>query len=38
MLKLSSFPIKTLKSRPVISDNISTSILLQAGFIRQTMA
>lgn len=38
MLKLSNFPIKTLKSRPVISDNVSTSILLQAGFIRQTMA
>lgn len=38
MLKLSNFPIKTLKTRPVISDNVSTSILLQAGFIRQTMA
>lgn len=38
MIKLSNFPIKTLKTRPVISDNISTSILLQAGFIRQTMA
>ena len=38
MIKLSTFPIKTLKSRPKISDNISTSILLQAWFIRQTMA
>ncbi len=38
MIKLSNFPIKTLKTRPQISDNISTSILLQAGFIRQTMA
>lgn len=38
MIKLSNFPIKTLKTRPVVSDNISTSILLQAGFIRQTMA
>lgn len=38
MIKLSTFPIKTLKTRPVVSDNISTSILLQAGFIRQTMA
>lgn len=38
MIKLSTFPIKTLKTRPKISDNISTGILLQAGFIRQTMA
>ncbi len=38
MIKLSSFPIKTLKTRPHISDNISTWILLQAGFIRQAMA
>ncbi len=38
MIKLSNFPIKTLKTRPQISDNISTSILLQAWFIRQTMA
>ena len=38
MIKLSNFPIKTLKTRPKISDNISTGILLQAGFIRQTMA
>lgn len=38
MIKLSNFPIKTLKSSPKISDNKSTSILLQAWFIRQTMA
>ena len=38
MIKLSNFPIKTLKTRPQISDNVSTSILLQAWFIRQTMA
>lgn len=38
MIQLSNFPIKTLKTRPVVSDNISTSILLQAGFIRQAMA
>lgn len=38
MLKLSTFAFKTLKTRPNISDNISTGILLQAGFIRQTMA
>lgn len=38
MLKLDNFAFKTLKTRPVVSDNVSTSILLQAGFIRQTMA
>lgn len=38
MIQLSKFPIKTLKTRPVVSDNVSTWILLQAGFIRQTMA
>lgn len=38
MLQLSRFPFKTLKSTPKISDNISTSLLLQAGFIRQEMA
>lgn len=38
MLQLSKFPIKTLKSEPKISDNLSTSYLLQAGFIRQEMA
>lgn len=38
MIQLSKFPIKTLKSAPKISDNKSTSILLQAWFIRQEMA
>lgn len=38
MIKLSNFPIKTLKTRPKISDNISTSILLQWWYIRQVMA
>lgn len=38
MLQLSKFPIKTLKSAPKVSDNRSTSLLLQAGFIRQEMA
>jgi len=38
MIKLSNFPIKTMKSRPNISDNKSTGILLQAWFIRQVMA
>ena len=38
MIQLSEFPIKTSKSRPQVSDNLSTSILLQAWFIRQTMA
>ena len=38
MLKLSKFPFKTLKTRPKVSDNESTSILLQAWFIRQAMA
>ena len=38
MIRLSKFPFKTLKSIPNGSDNKSTWILLQAGFIRQTMA
>ena len=38
MLKLSNFPFKTSKSWIHASDNKSTSILLQAGFVRQTMA
>lgn len=38
MIELSKFPIKTLKTRPKISDNVSTGILLQAWFVRQTMA
>jgi len=38
MLQLSKFPIKTLKSAPKVSDNKSTSYLLQAWFIRQEIA
>ena len=38
MLKLSNFSFSTLKTRPKISDNISTSILLQGSYIRQAMA
>lgn len=38
MIQLSKFPFKTLKDAPKISDNESSSILLQAWFIRQTMA
>lgn len=38
MLRLSTFPFKTLKSAPKVSDNISTSLLLQWSYIRQTMA
>lgn len=38
MLRLSQFPIKTLKSTPKVSDNKSTGLLLQAWFIRQEMA
>lgn len=38
MLKLSNFPFNTLKTRPKISDNISTSILLQGSYMRQAMA
>jgi len=38
MLQLSKFPIKTQKDAPKVSDNRSTSLLLQAGFIRQEMA
>ena len=38
MLRLSNFPFSTLKTRPKISDNISTSILLQGSYIRQAMA
>lgn len=38
MLQLSRFPIKTSKDAPKVSDNRSTSLLLQAGFIRQEMA
>lgn len=38
MLQLSNFAFKTMKSLPKISDNRSTSLLLQSGMIRQTMA
>ncbi|MCH8518730.1 proline--tRNA ligase [Candidatus Gracilibacteria bacterium] len=38
MLRLSQFPFKTLKSAPKVSDNRSTSLLLQGGYIRQAMA
>ena len=38
MIKLNNFAFKTSKSTPKVSDNKSTWILLQAGFIRQTMA
>ena len=38
MLQLSKFPIHTLKSSPKVSDNRSTSLLLQWGYIRQAMA
>lgn len=38
MIKLSNFPFKTQKTIPNWSDNKSTWVLLQAGFIRQTMA
>lgn len=38
MLQLSKFPIKTLKTAPKVSDNRSTSLLLQGWFIRQEMA
>jgi len=38
MIKMSKLPFKTLKSKPKTSDNKSTSLLLQAWFIRQVMA
>lgn len=38
MLLLSRYPFKTLKTVPNGSDNRSTGLLLQAGFIRQEMA
>ena len=38
MIKLSKFPFKTEKVAPKVSDNRSTSLLLQGGLIRQTMA
>lgn len=38
MLQLSRYPFRTLKTVPQSSDNRSTGLLIQAGFIRQTMA
>ncbi len=38
MIKLSKFPFKTLKTIPSWSENKWTGLLLQAWFIRQTMA
>lgn len=38
MIQLSKFPFSTQKSAPKWSDNRSTSLLLQAWFIRQEMA
>lgn len=38
MLFLSRYPFHTLKTVPQTSDNRSTGLLLQAGFIRQEMA
>lgn len=38
MLRMSSFPMKTLKTQPKVSDNRSTSLLLQGSYIRQAMA
>lgn len=38
MIYLSKFPFKTLKTLPKVSDNRSTSLLLQGGYIRQSMA
>lgn len=38
MIQLSRFSIRILKDAPKISDNRSTSLLLQAWFIRQEMA
>ncbi len=38
MIRLSKLPVKTLKTQPKVSDNRSTSLLLQAWFIRQEMA
>ena len=38
MLQLSRYPFHTLKTVPQTSDNRSTGLLLQAGFVRQEMA
>lgn len=38
MIKLSTFPFSTLKTAPKVSENKSTSLLLQWSYIRQVMA
>ncbi len=38
MLLLSRYPFRTLKTVPQTSDNRSTGLLLQSGYIRQEMA
>lgn len=38
MLQLSKYPFKTMKTAPAVSDNRSTGLLLQAGYVRQEMA
>ncbi|MCT4617058.1 MAG: proline--tRNA ligase [Candidatus Gracilibacteria bacterium] len=38
MQYVSKNPIKTLKSVPNVSDNVSTGLLIQGGFIRQELA
>ncbi|NDK08206.1 proline--tRNA ligase [Candidatus Gracilibacteria bacterium] len=38
MIYMSKFPFKTQKTAQKVSDNRSTSVLLQAGYIRQVMA
>jgi prolyl-tRNA synthetase len=38
MISLSSYPFKTQKTIPTVSENRSTGLLLQAGFIRQELA
>ncbi|PID83719.1 hypothetical protein CSB09_04605 [Candidatus Gracilibacteria bacterium] len=38
MLRLSKFPFNTLKSVPKVSENRSTSLLLQGSYMRQVMA
>lgn len=38
MLLLSRYPFKTLKSTPAASDNRSSGLLLQAGYVRAEMA
>ncbi len=38
MLKLSNYPFPSLKTAPKVSENRSTSLLLQGSYIRQVMA